>query len=74
MPSGGGGEGGGGEGARGGSRRSSSVTAEDQLGALPEGWEERLHSDGRIFFIDHSEFRYIYIYIYTVFYSYTSTL
>lgn len=29
---------------------------EDDLGPLPEGWEERIHSDGRIFFIDHSEF------------------
>lgn len=28
---------------------------EDELGPLPEGWEERLHSDGRIFFIDHSK-------------------
>ncbi|XP_026472195.1 E3 ubiquitin-protein ligase Nedd-4 isoform X2 [Ctenocephalides felis] len=27
---------------------------EDELGPLPEGWEERLHSDGRIFFIDHN--------------------
>lgn len=27
---------------------------EDDLGPLPEGWEERIHSDGRIFFIDHS--------------------
>ncbi|XP_031781908.1 neural precursor cell expressed, developmentally down-regulated 4 isoform X2 [Nasonia vitripennis] len=26
----------------------------DQLGPLPEGWEERVHSDGRIFFIDHN--------------------
>lgn len=26
----------------------------DELGPLPEGWEERLHSDGRIFFIDHN--------------------
>ncbi|KAJ2948784.1 hypothetical protein O0L34_g8041 [Tuta absoluta] len=26
----------------------------DSLGALPEGWEERVHSDGRIFFIDHN--------------------
>ncbi|XP_072943035.1 E3 ubiquitin-protein ligase Nedd-4 isoform X3 [Epargyreus clarus] len=26
----------------------------DELGALPEGWEERVHSDGRIFFIDHN--------------------
>ncbi|XP_077297989.1 E3 ubiquitin-protein ligase Nedd4 isoform X3 [Arctopsyche grandis] len=39
-----------------GTRRSSAVsnTTEDELGALPEGWEERLHSDGRIFFIDHN--------------------
>lgn len=29
---------------------------EDDLGSLPEGWEERVHSDGRIFFIDHSVF------------------
>ncbi|CAO1304308.1 unnamed protein product [Diamesa hyperborea] len=27
---------------------------EDELGPLPEGWEERVHSDGRIFFIDHN--------------------
>ncbi|XP_034249762.1 E3 ubiquitin-protein ligase Nedd-4 isoform X2 [Thrips palmi] len=26
----------------------------DELGPLPEGWEERIHSDGRIFFIDHN--------------------
>ncbi|KAE8748048.1 hypothetical protein FOCC_FOCC005243 [Frankliniella occidentalis] len=26
----------------------------DELGPLPEGWEERMHSDGRIFFIDHN--------------------
>ncbi|XP_054006040.1 E3 ubiquitin-protein ligase NEDD4 isoform X4 [Hylaeus anthracinus] len=26
----------------------------DQLGPLPEGWEERLHTDGRTFFIDHN--------------------
>lgn len=29
---------------------------EDDLGPLPEGWEERVHSDGRIFFIDHSKY------------------
>lgn len=29
---------------------------EDDLGPLPEGWEERVHTDGRIFFIDHSKF------------------
>ena len=28
----------------------------DQLGPLPEGWEERVHTDGRIFFIDHSQY------------------
>ncbi|CAH0550322.1 unnamed protein product [Brassicogethes aeneus] len=27
---------------------------DDDLGQLPEGWEERVHSDGRIFFIDHN--------------------
>ncbi|XP_076267242.1 E3 ubiquitin-protein ligase Nedd4 isoform X6 [Rhynchophorus ferrugineus] len=27
---------------------------EDDLGPLPEGWEERVHNDGRIFFIDHN--------------------
>jgi len=26
----------------------------DDLGPLPNGWEERVHSDGRIFFIDHN--------------------
>lgn len=31
---------------------------DDDLGALPEGWEERVHSDGRVFFIDHSKFSY----------------
>lgn len=29
---------------------------DDDLGQLPEGWEERVHSDGRIFFIDHSKY------------------
>lgn len=28
---------------------------DDTLGPLPEGWEERVHTDGRIFFIDHSK-------------------
>lgn len=32
----------------------SAVTEADDLGALPEGWEERVHTDGRIFFIDHN--------------------
>ena len=27
---------------------------QDDLGALSEGWEERVHTDGRIFFIDHN--------------------
>ncbi|CAG2162668.1 unnamed protein product [Oppiella nova] len=26
----------------------------DDLGPLPDGWEERMHTDGRIFFIDHN--------------------
>ena len=25
----------------------------DELGPLPEGWEQRKHHDGRTFFIDH---------------------
>lgn len=33
---------------------------EDDLGPLPEGWEERVHSDGRIFFIDHSKAAFIF--------------
>lgn len=33
---------------------------DDELGPLPEGWEERVHSDGRIFFIDHSKLVYKY--------------
>ncbi|XP_077556906.1 E3 ubiquitin-protein ligase Nedd4 isoform X3 [Haemaphysalis longicornis] len=28
--------------------------AMDDLGPLPDGWEERVHTDGRIFFIDHT--------------------
>ncbi|KAF9410612.1 hypothetical protein HW555_010342, partial [Spodoptera exigua] len=36
-----------------GSAGSAAVEA-DELGALPEGWEERVHTDGRIFFIDHN--------------------
>lgn len=35
---------------------SDSRRPEDGLAPLPEGWEERVHSDGRTFFIDHSEF------------------
>lgn len=27
---------------------------DDDLGPLPESWEERVHSDGRIFYIDHT--------------------
>lgn len=33
------------------------VVAVDELGPLPDGWEERIHTDGRIFFIDHSNRR-----------------
>ena len=35
------------------SRQSDESRQEDNLGPLPEGWEERVHSDGRVFFIDH---------------------
>ncbi|KAK7913079.1 hypothetical protein WMY93_013290 [Mugilogobius chulae] len=34
-------------------RRRPSLDPSD-LGALPPGWEERVHSDGRIFYIDHN--------------------
>ncbi|XP_033840480.1 E3 ubiquitin-protein ligase NEDD4-like isoform X1 [Periophthalmus magnuspinnatus] len=34
-------------------RRRVSLDPSD-LGALPPGWEERVHSDGRIFYIDHN--------------------
>ncbi|XP_049538653.1 E3 ubiquitin-protein ligase Nedd-4-like isoform X2 [Anopheles darlingi] len=57
MPnSGGGGSGGGGGGAGGSSGGSGSDAhkPEDGLAPLPEGWEERVHTDGRIFFIDHN--------------------
>jgi len=30
---------------------------ENGLGPLPAGWEERVHTDGRIFFIDHNKKR-----------------
>ncbi|XP_055708145.1 E3 ubiquitin-protein ligase Nedd-4 isoform X2 [Phlebotomus papatasi] len=35
-------------------RSPASRKPEDDLGPLPEGWEERVHSDGRIFYIDHN--------------------
>lgn len=31
-----------------------STIPDDELGTLPEGWEERVHTDGRIFYIDHN--------------------
>lgn len=34
---------------------SDSRRPEDGLAPLPEGWEERVHNDGRTFFIDHSK-------------------
>lgn len=34
---------------------SSTSAYNDELEPLPEGWEERVHADGRIFFIDHSK-------------------
>lgn len=39
---------------------------EDDLGPLPEGWEERVHVDGRIFFIDHSMFIHTIRYYFTI--------
>ena len=27
---------------------------EDRLCPLPDGWEERVHEDGRVFYIDHN--------------------
>ncbi|KAG1658414.1 E3 ubiquitin-protein ligase NEDD4 [Nymphon striatum] len=33
----------------------------DELGPLPDAWEERIHTDGRIFFIDHSKSSHKYI-------------
>lgn len=33
-----------------------STIPDDELGTLPEGWEERVHTDGRIFYIDHSKY------------------
>uniref|UniRef100_A0A182NSD2 HECT-type E3 ubiquitin transferase n=1 Tax=Anopheles dirus TaxID=7168 RepID=A0A182NSD2_9DIPT len=41
-----------GSGGRGGTGDARS--SDDNLGPLPEGWEERVHSDGRTFFIDHN--------------------
>ncbi|XP_055346728.1 E3 ubiquitin-protein ligase NEDD4-like [Paramacrobiotus metropolitanus] len=32
-------------------------SAMDVLGPLPQGWEERVHTDGRTFYIDHSSKR-----------------
>ncbi|KAK9497645.1 hypothetical protein O3M35_004334 [Rhynocoris fuscipes] len=46
--------GGGTGGAGNGSHVRNSVTIDGDLGSLPEGWEERVHTDGRIFFIDHN--------------------
>ncbi|XP_047219264.1 E3 ubiquitin-protein ligase NEDD4a isoform X2 [Girardinichthys multiradiatus] len=34
-------------------RRTGSLDPND-LGPLPPGWEERIHSDGRVFYIDHN--------------------
>ena len=31
-----------------------SSSSESSSAPLPEGWEERVHTDGRIFFIDHN--------------------
>lgn len=36
-----------------------STFPDDELGPLPEGWEERVHTDGRIFYIDHSKYIFL---------------
>ncbi|XP_063840999.1 E3 ubiquitin-protein ligase NEDD4-like isoform X6 [Scylla paramamosain] len=36
-------------------RHANNLKHEDELGPLPEGWEQRVHTDGRIFFIDHKK-------------------
>ena len=41
-----------------GRRRGNSFSKhENGLGPLPSGWEERVHKDGRTFFIDHNNKR-----------------
>ncbi|XP_012584236.1 PREDICTED: E3 ubiquitin-protein ligase NEDD4 isoform X2 [Condylura cristata] len=35
-------------------RRKPSVDSSNDLGPLPPGWEERTHTDGRIFYINHN--------------------
>uniref|UniRef100_A0A4Y0BGV5 E3 ubiquitin-protein ligase n=1 Tax=Anopheles funestus TaxID=62324 RepID=A0A4Y0BGV5_ANOFN len=37
-----------------GGSRGDARSSDDNLGPLPEGWEERVHNDGRTFFIDHN--------------------
>ncbi|XP_018495142.1 E3 ubiquitin-protein ligase NEDD4 [Galendromus occidentalis] len=39
------------------SEKQAASAAVDELGPLPDGWEERIHTDGRIFFIDHTNRR-----------------
>ena len=53
LPNSSGAAGGGGGGAGGGGGLPNRPHVDD-LGPLPEGWEERVHTDGRIFFIDHN--------------------
>ncbi|XP_021706978.1 E3 ubiquitin-protein ligase Nedd-4 isoform X3 [Aedes aegypti] len=48
----GGGQAGGAAGA--GGANANARHLDDELGPLPEGWEERVHNDGRTFFIDHN--------------------
>ena len=45
----------GGETAGAGTGGASTWRHQDELGPLPDGWEQRVHSDARIFFIDHSQ-------------------
>ncbi|XP_062712481.1 E3 ubiquitin-protein ligase Nedd-4-like isoform X3 [Aedes albopictus] len=46
--------GGGGVGGGAGGANANARHQDDELGPLPEGWEERVHNDGRTFFIDHN--------------------
>ncbi|PAV77310.1 hypothetical protein WR25_21113 [Diploscapter pachys] len=38
-------------------RHRSVGTTDDEIGSLPPGWEQRIHTDGRVFFIDHNKKR-----------------
>lgn len=48
-------------GSAGAANTSSGVTlrAADDLGPLPDGWEQRIHADGRDFYINHGNIIYL---------------